>query len=199
VAFHALRRCRVLLRDIFRLGTATVYSLSGPGVVPGRASSVWVGSKAARTAHRGSASLVVHVRGVLREPHPAVGAQSGAVLGAQRAERQCQHHRIPQEWLEVDQVVLDPSGLVVLGVALGVGVQLLQVDVELEVEVLQAPGAFPDNTCMCRPDTSTPSITDSSRRSRSIGLPSGRPEVRCLGPPAPEPSAPLSVRCPGAG
>ena len=28
VAFHALRRCRVLLRDIFRLGTATVYSLS---------------------------------------------------------------------------------------------------------------------------------------------------------------------------
>jgi len=30
-AFHCERRWRVLLRDIFRFGTATVFSLSGSG------------------------------------------------------------------------------------------------------------------------------------------------------------------------
>src|SRR3954453_18037137 len=53
-AFHCERRWRVLLRDIFRFGTATMYSLSGPAgrstvVVLLRGASgsfLWVGATA---------------------------------------------------------------------------------------------------------------------------------------------------------
>ena len=51
---------------------------------------------------------------VVREPGTTLGAQSRTVVLAQRLERQCEHHRVPQQWLEVEQVVLEPADLVVL-------------------------------------------------------------------------------------
>src|SRR4051794_17098801 len=62
-AFHCERRWRVLLRDIFRFGTATMYSLSGPAgqvdLVGATSRCYFSGSacgpvRSARAAHRGS-------------------------------------------------------------------------------------------------------------------------------------------------
>ena len=47
-----------------------------------------------------------------RAPHSA--HSPGTVVLAQRLERQCEHHRVPQQRLEVEQVALEPAGLVVL-------------------------------------------------------------------------------------
>ena len=58
--------------------------------------------------------LLVRVVRVVRQPRTALGAQPGTVVLAQRLERQCEHHRVPQQRLEVEQVVLEPAGLVVL-------------------------------------------------------------------------------------
>ena len=77
VVFQAERRWRVLLRDIFRFGTAIVFSLSvllgllevGQGRPP-------------RVGRR-----VVCVVGVIGQSCPTVGAQAGTVFLAQRLER----------------------------------------------------------------------------------------------------------------
>ncbi len=82
---------------------------------------------------------------VVREPRTALGAQTRTVVPAQRLERQCEHHRIPQQWLEIDQIVLEPADIVVLVVPTPVmsGVvvdeQLLEVDVDGVLDRLQAP------------------------------------------------------------
>jgi hypothetical protein len=91
-AFHCERRWRVLLRDIFRLGTAMVVSccLLHRGL-PARWSVVWVllglclqllESCPARVDRR-----VVRVVRVVRESRTALGAQSRAIVHAQRLER----------------------------------------------------------------------------------------------------------------
>ncbi len=41
-------------------------------------------------------------------------AQPGTVVLAQRLERQCKHHRVPQQGFEVEQVSLEPADFVVL-------------------------------------------------------------------------------------
>ena len=64
-------------------------------------------------AHRGSALSCVVLR-VVREPRPALGAQTRAVVPAHRLERQCEHHRVPQRGLQVDQVVLQLAQLVLV-------------------------------------------------------------------------------------
>ena len=111
VVFQAERRWRVLLRDIFRFGTATVLSYVGWcwllvfGLGLGQ-----LRQRRPPRIHR----LVVRMVGVVREPGPALGAQSGTVVLAQRLERQCEHHRIPQQGLQVDQVVLQRADLELL-------------------------------------------------------------------------------------
>ena len=85
---------------------------------------------------------------VVREPRATLDAQARAVVPAQRLERQCEHHRIPQQWLEIDQISLEPADIVVQVVtACGVtGVvvheQLLEVDLDGVLDRLQAPCAL---------------------------------------------------------
>ena len=132
----------MLLRDIFRFGTATVSSLlvvvHVVGARPGRT------TLQRRPPRVGAVVVVVRV---VREPCTALGAQARAVLPAHRLERQCEHHRVPQRGLEVDQVALELAQLVLVVTALrrpaGVHVQLLQVDVDVVVDVAQAPDALP--------------------------------------------------------
>ena len=82
---------------------------------------------------------------VVREPGTTLDAQTRTVVPAQRLEGQCKHHRVPQQWLEVDQIVLEPADIVVLVVPTTVmsGVvvdeQLLEVDVDGVLDRLQAP------------------------------------------------------------
>ena len=83
---------------------------------------------------------VVCVVGVVGQPRPALGAQAGTVVLAQRLERQCEHHRVPQQRLEVDQVVLQHADLVVL---LGEGVVLVDeqlLEPHLDRRLRSAPG-----------------------------------------------------------
>ena len=56
--------------------------------------------------------LVVLVSRVVREPRPALGAQTRTVVPAQRLERQREHHRVPQQRFEVEQVALEPADIV---------------------------------------------------------------------------------------
>ena len=42
------------------------------------------------------------------------GVEAGAIRPADRLERQCEHHRIPQQRLQVEQVALQHADLVVL-------------------------------------------------------------------------------------
>ena len=97
VVFHCDRRDRVLLRDIFRFGTATALLLlirrSGPAGEPVES----------ERAQRGS-SIFVRVAGrQVVQPLPAGGAQPGAVGPAQRRQGQAQHHRVTHHRFDVDQ------------------------------------------------------------------------------------------------
>ena len=89
--------------------------------------------------------LVVRVVGVVREPRTALGAQPGTVVLAQRLERQCEHHRVPQQRLQVDQVVLELADLELLvrvDLAVVVDEQLLEPHLDLVGDRLQAPCAL---------------------------------------------------------
>ena len=96
-AFHCERRCRVLLRDIFRFGTATVsllrrwaWPLGQVDVLVPAGHSVFLlvglGQRTQRRPPRVD-RRVVPVVGIVREPRSAVGAQPGTVVLAQRLER----------------------------------------------------------------------------------------------------------------
>ena len=65
-------------------------------------------------------------------------AQPQAVRVAQRVERQVQHDGLPKNWVEIDGViVLHPQG-VLLGLAIGVEVQLLKVEGPRILDPVQA-------------------------------------------------------------
>src|SRR5215207_10060718 len=81
--FHCDRRDRVLLRDIRRFGTATGLLLLGTSAEPlGESGPARVG---------GGVGVVV---GQVVQGDAAAGAEPGAVVPAQRAERQLQHDRV---------------------------------------------------------------------------------------------------------
>jgi hypothetical protein len=139
-AFRCERRCRVLLRDIFRFGTATVLSYVGGAVFV----RLGLGQRTERRPPRVD-RLVVPVVGVVREPGPTLGAQPGTVVSAQRLERQCEHHRVPQQGLQVDQVFLERADLELLvriDVQVVVDEQLLEPHLDLVGDRLQAPRAL---------------------------------------------------------
>ena len=87
-AFHCERRWRVLLRDIFRFGTAMVVSccLLQP-VVPVNRSVLGVLLDFCESCPPRVDRCVVRVVRVVRESRTALGAQSGAIVHAQRLER----------------------------------------------------------------------------------------------------------------
>ena len=89
-AFHCDRRWRVLLRDIFRFGTATVISclllagrLSGWSVCGGALVLRQGGEPRPARVDR----CIVRVLGVVRQSRATLGAQSRTVVLAQRGER----------------------------------------------------------------------------------------------------------------
>ena len=93
--------------------------------------------------------VMVVVR-VVREPRSALGAQARAVVLAHRLHRQCEHHRVTQHGLEVEQAVLEEEPvLVFLGVVgrfrlhaapvVGVGVREHLLEVRFELAARAAP------------------------------------------------------------
>src|SRR4029079_17888526 len=90
VAFQFARRERVLERDIFRFGTAT----SVPLLLRVVAQQSTEG-RPPRVDH-----FMMMVR-VLREVHPTLGTQPGAVRPTYRLERQRRHDGVPEHGLEV--------------------------------------------------------------------------------------------------
>ena len=92
-AFHCDRRWRVLLRDIFRFGTATVIScllLAGSLRLVSLGGSVCGALVLGQGGEPGPARVdrrIVRVVGVVGQSCAALRAQPGAVVLAQRGER----------------------------------------------------------------------------------------------------------------
>jgi len=136
--FHCARRERVLLRDIFRLGTATSALLS-----------IFYSVRNIKLAKRtppGIRFLAVPVqRARVGEPDAALGTQAGAVFPAQRRKRQRENHRVTECRLQVKPVAVEESLLVVRLVftrVRQVTVQLLEVDLHGGRQGIQAPCAL---------------------------------------------------------
>jgi hypothetical protein len=140
VAFQFARRERVLERDVFRFGTATSVPLL---LVAGRCRDVlqrrpsWV-------------KLVMVVRRVSCQVRPALGTQARTVAPAYGLEGHGRNHGIPEHRLEVEQVahelvhlvlVVIGRHLMVVGRAIGVGEQLLEVTPHMAGDRIQAPNA----------------------------------------------------------
>jgi len=107
-AFHRARRERVLLRDIFRFGTATSALLSVVCVIPadpGR-SVCGVQQPQRRPSWVGAVAMAM-LRAEFREPATALRAQARAVARAKRRKRQREHHRVAAGWLEVEVVTVE--------------------------------------------------------------------------------------------
>ena len=102
-AFHWARRDLVLLRDILRLGTATSVLLSS--LRRGRAVRSVVG-QALREAcpPRVDCGRMPVVSACPGELSAAFGAQSWAVVPAQRRERERQYQGVTKDRLEIEQV-----------------------------------------------------------------------------------------------
>ena len=100
LVFHCDRRDRVLLREVFRFGTAT-------SVTP----SSWVVLRCARCPRRparaappsGGRSVMRVVGRQLVQPLPAGGAQPGAVRPAQRGPGQAQDDRVTHHRFEIER------------------------------------------------------------------------------------------------
>ncbi len=193
-AFHCDRRWRVLLRDIFRFGTATATSPASRRRPLRRRSS-----RPSRhlQANRRAA---VPPNGCRRRRgggpgRPRAGlrteAQAGAVVLAHRLHRQCEHHRITQYGFEVEQAVLDEEPVLVF---LGVVGRLRfhgpgrrrqgtsNISWNSASSCCSSGSRHLTHSPLTRaravPVTSTPSMTDSRRSSSSTGAPSGTPMTR---------------------
>jgi len=176
VVFHCARRDLVLLRDIFRLGTATsvLLCLARRGVRPvrrhGRSrcriryfflvrTAVWLVAirlvrpkVLQRRPHR--AALLMPVAGLgVGEPDPAFHAQALAVVLAQRRERQLQHEGVSQGRLEVQQTAgIKPIAIRAVRVIAWLRIasqleQLLEPHLRRRGERLQAPRALASQRC----------------------------------------------------
>src|SRR3954470_13361502 len=98
--FHWLRRERVLLRDMRRLGTATSALLW---------SARWgVDTKVGQGRPAGVGLVVRVVRLHLVEPGAATGAEAAAVVVAQGRQRDLEDQRVPEGGLEIEQILDHP-------------------------------------------------------------------------------------------
>jgi hypothetical protein len=142
--FHWDRRCRVLLRDIRRFGTATINLLVLVHLL--MRSRLVVRPRLKSCPPRIDRGVVAVLR-ILVQVGPAFGTQTQTVRATQRLERQIQHDRIAQHRLEVEQVTLQVPDLVLgVGVArfvAGIDVQLLEIDDRRVGQIHQAPNALP--------------------------------------------------------
>jgi hypothetical protein len=136
--FHCARRERVLLRDIFRLGTATSALLS-----------IFYSVRNVKLAKRSPPGIGVRIvpvqRARLSELDSALGTQPRAVFPAQRRKRQRKHHRIAEGRFQVKPVAVKESFLVVGFVFTGVwqvSVQFLDADLHSGGQRVQAPRAL---------------------------------------------------------
>lgn len=175
VAFQLARRERVLEREVFRFGTATsvpfLSRVSRVGV-PGQLSQ----------GRPPRVEQFMGVRRILRQVEPALRAQPRAVVTAYRLEGQCRHHRIHEHGFEIDQIVSDfillrlivrGTHLATAGSPLGIGEQFWKVpSISAETGSRQRTHV-PSAVAWTEPVASTPSSTDSSRSSTSIGAPAG--------------------------
>jgi hypothetical protein len=79
----------------------------------------------------------------LSEPHPTIGAEPWAVVGAPRRERECKHQGVAKGRLKIEQVpVQRVPVLVPIPAVLLITEQFLAPDVERLCHRLQAPGAL---------------------------------------------------------
>ena len=121
------------------------------------------------SAHRGSIGASCPCSGSSLRFAPQSAHRPAAVLPAQRLERQVQHHLVAEQRLEVDQVALQPAGLLLDRLALGMDVQLLDVDLQLVGDLGQAPYALPAQLCTsrCRSPARPRPLTRAAGRARS--------------------------------
>jgi len=136
--FHWARRERVLLRDIFRLGTATSALLSVFYSV--------ITIKLAERAPPGIQVLAVSVvRARLGEPDAAFDAETGTVVPAQRGKRQREYHCVTEGRLQVETIAVEETFLDIIVVHTRlrqVAIQLLDAGFRLGSQRIQAPRAF---------------------------------------------------------
>ena len=78
---------------------------------------------------------------IVEEPHPALWAQAEAIFLTNRLERQCQHHRIPDDGFKIDVVVLN---LVFESLIPRIREKLLNFDLHRLLHRVQAPTALAD-------------------------------------------------------
>ncbi len=152
VAFHCERRERVLLRDIFLFGTATIDLLLVTRRIRQCGRSVLSGVFGIESVPQSGPARVQYLMRMtgfeIIESLAALRAQARAVRPAQRRHRQREHHLVPDQRLQVDQVVHQPGQFVVVGGGcggrIGVGVQLADPGDDGFGQVDQAPRALPD-------------------------------------------------------
>lgn len=112
---------------------------------------------------------------VVIEVGTTVWAQPTAVIATQRAERKVQHDRGTHHGVKVDSLLgTNPTGILV-GLLVGVEVQLLDVKEKFLLDGVQTARALPSRVASTVPAARTPSPTDSKRRSSSSGESSGTP------------------------
>lgn len=140
-AFHCERRARVLLRDIFLFGTATVLLLLLLDGVRRRRPTRFdqVSQSGPPRVDRGLGMAAVEIR----QSGTTLDAQARTVVLAQRRERQRQNDRVAQRRSDVDEVT-DKSAhfFVIRRFGLGVGVQLLQFDLNRRGHGFETPSAL---------------------------------------------------------
>ena len=152
--FHCARRERVLLRDILRFGTATIFSsdllpagwLSLARGCADQRLPVLVSVLTAEIKPRQLFPSRINLRfvpvvRVVVQIETAFLAQAEAVGITQGRERQLQHHSVTQGLLEVDGVVNDDA-FVLIHLVSGVEVELLQPKGLLILYRTQASGAL---------------------------------------------------------
>ena len=178
--------------DVFRLGQPAVSSLlrchvAGRGIEVLQRRPSWV-------------KLVVVVRRVFCQVRSTLGTQARTVAPAYGLERHGRNHGIPEHGLEVEQVahelvhlviIVLGRHLVVVSRAIGVGEQLLEMTPTWRVIGSRHRTQAPVAVACAEPVTRTPSMTDSNRRSSSMGWPGGM-AIRSMSPRS---SGAGTVRC----
>jgi len=155
------------------LGTAICYSSYRLGAMPG-ATTVPAWPTTGADLPSGDHLVVVPMVRIVVEICSADRTDAQTIFGAQRCERQIQHHGVPEDRLEVDEFALVPCRLVV-GLVARVVEQLLDVDLHRIGDRPEAACALPDQRDHCGPGDQYPSPTASSLSSSSTGEPSGTP------------------------
>src|SRR3954467_1919335 len=143
-AFHCERRWWVLLRDFFRFGTATsallaFYSCFG---------------KALQCRPPGVGDVVTVVGTGVSQPYTALRAEAGTVFPAQRGQRKCEHHRVPEYRFEIEETSVETVFLFVdlfAGMArIDVDEEFLELHLHVGGKVVQAACALTHEGQVCR-------------------------------------------------